>query len=89
MFTKLVHNPDYSAACRLLTVKYPKLNTLKRHLMERVAGIEPAYSAWKADVLPLNYTRRDQKNDLPKSKTGVGQNIRLTWAIDTKPELID
>jgi hypothetical protein len=46
--------------------------------MERVAGIEPAYSAWKADVLPLNYTRRDQKNDLPKSKTGVGQNIRLT-----------
>ena len=26
-------------------------------LLERVAGIEPAYSAWKADVLPLNYTR--------------------------------
>jgi hypothetical protein len=26
--------------------------------MERVAGIEPAYSAWKADVLPLNYTRK-------------------------------
>lgn len=25
--------------------------------MERVAGIEPAYSAWKADILPLNYTR--------------------------------
>ena len=25
--------------------------------MERVAGIEPAQSAWKADVLPLNYTR--------------------------------
>ena len=25
--------------------------------LERVAGIEPAYSAWKADVLPLNYTR--------------------------------
>ena len=25
--------------------------------MERVAGIEPACSAWKADVLPLNYTR--------------------------------
>jgi hypothetical protein len=46
--------------------------------MERVAGIEPAYSAWKADVLPLNYTRLDQKNDPPKSKTGVGQNIRLT-----------
>ncbi len=21
-------------------------------------GIEPTYSAWKAEVLPLNYTRR-------------------------------
>ena len=26
---------------------------------ERVTGIEPAFSAWEADVLPLNYTRRD------------------------------
>jgi hypothetical protein len=25
--------------------------------MERVAGIEPASLAWKAKVLPLNYTR--------------------------------
>jgi hypothetical protein len=25
--------------------------------MERVTGIEPALSAWEADVLPLNYTR--------------------------------
>ena len=25
--------------------------------MERATGIEPAYSAWKADVLPLNYAR--------------------------------
>jgi hypothetical protein len=25
--------------------------------MERVAGIEPACAAWKAAVLPLNYTR--------------------------------
>lgn len=25
--------------------------------MERVAGIEPARPAWKAGVLPLNYTR--------------------------------
>ena len=30
--------------------------------MERVTGIEPAYSAWKADVLPLNYTRLRQEN---------------------------
>jgi hypothetical protein len=26
-------------------------------LMERVTGIEPALSAWEAEVLPLNYTR--------------------------------
>ena len=26
--------------------------------MERATGIEPASSAWKAEVLPLNYTRR-------------------------------
>ncbi len=26
--------------------------------LERVTGIEPAFSAWEADVLPLNYTRR-------------------------------
>jgi hypothetical protein len=26
-------------------------------IMERVKGIEPSQSAWKADVLPLNYTR--------------------------------
>jgi hypothetical protein len=27
---------------------------------ERVTGIEPALSAWEADVLPLNYTRAAQ-----------------------------
>ncbi len=26
--------------------------------MERVKGIEPSRSAWKAEVLPLNYTRK-------------------------------
>lgn len=30
----------------------------KRAGLERVAGIEPAPSAWKAEVLPLNYTRK-------------------------------
>ena len=28
-----------------------------RCTVERVTGIEPALSAWEADVLPLNYTR--------------------------------
>ena len=26
-------------------------------IMERVMGIEPTQSAWKAEILPLNYTR--------------------------------
>ena len=26
-------------------------------ILERVKGIEPSRSAWKAEVLPLNYTR--------------------------------
>ena len=25
--------------------------------VERVKGIEPSYSAWEADILPMNYTR--------------------------------
>ena len=31
----------------------------RRHShVERVTGIEPALSAWEAEVLPLNYTRK-------------------------------
>tara|TARA_A100001391_G_scaffold183990_1_gene151573 strand:- start:167 stop:343 length:177 start_codon:yes stop_codon:yes gene_type:complete len=30
--------------------------------LERVKGIEPSYSAWEADVLPLNYTRNAAKD---------------------------
>lgn len=28
--------------------------------MERVTGIEPAFKAWEALILPLNYTRLEQ-----------------------------
>ena len=31
--------------------------------MERVKGIEPSQSAWKAEVLPLNYTREYGRED--------------------------
>src|SRR4051794_29177490 len=30
---------------------------LLKSLLERVKGIEPSYSAWKAAALPLSYTR--------------------------------
>lgn len=26
--------------------------------VERTTGIEPAYSAWEADILPMNYVRK-------------------------------
>lgn len=28
-------------------------------ILERAKGIEPSYSAWEADVLPLNYARKN------------------------------
>jgi hypothetical protein len=34
-----------------------KCNLLPESRLERVMGIEPTQSAWKAEVLPLNYTR--------------------------------
>jgi hypothetical protein len=42
----------------IATEPYSKSTALAaRSLLERVTGIEPALSAWEADVLPLNYTR--------------------------------
>ena len=32
---------------------------LQTHILERVMGIEPTRPAWKAGILPLNYTRMD------------------------------
>ena len=37
---------------------------------ERVTGIEPALSAWEAEVLPLNYTR-DMPPDLARDPGGA------------------
>lgn len=47
--------------------------------LERVAGIEPASSAWKAEVLPLNYTRELAA----LAKTGGGRRIRTFEALAT------
>ena len=38
-------------------VSYKQNTALITICMERVMGIEPTTSAWKAEVLPLNYTR--------------------------------
>ena len=39
-------------------------------VVERVTGIEPAFSAWEADVLPLNYTRVEARSYRPSSGGG-------------------
>ena len=39
-------------------------NTICSQHMERVMGIEPTPSAWKAEVLPLNYTRALRSNKM-------------------------
>ena len=44
--------------CALPTELQERNNFAQTVNLERVAGIEPASSAWKAEVLPLNYTRR-------------------------------
>ncbi len=36
---------------------YPPELQAHSYLMERVMGIEPTRPAWKAGILPLNYTR--------------------------------
>jgi hypothetical protein len=38
--------------------------------MERVMGIEPTTSAWKAEVLPVNYTRI-KRNEAVRKKKGL------------------
>ena len=41
--------------------------------MERVEGIEPSQLAWKANVLPLNYTRRQISNRIYYSTSFSGK----------------
>ena len=40
----------------------PELQAHTEKRMERVMGIEPTRPAWKAGVLPLNYTRISKTN---------------------------
>ncbi|CDI02094.1 hypothetical protein BN873_240042 [Candidatus Competibacter denitrificans Run_A_D11] len=47
---------------RLTTMRWEKERVTQSRnpdvFLERVMGIEPTPSAWEAEVLPLNYTRR-------------------------------
>ena len=50
--------------------------------MERVKGFEPSSSAWKAEVLPLNYTRAYERKRrlLTNALDGGGRRIRTSEA---------
>ena len=41
---------------------YSVSNAIRTLAMERMTGIEPALSAWEAEVLPLNYIRMSDFN---------------------------
>ena len=43
-----------------MEVRQGKDHLMPAPKMERVKGIEPSYPAWKAGVLPLNYTRKPE-----------------------------
>src|SRR5699024_2475148 len=47
----------------------------KYFLLERVMGIEPTSSAWKAEVLPLNYTRFFSNKIYYRQERNICQHI--------------
>ena len=60
---------------KLLRAALPKA-ALKSQL-ERVMGIEPTLSAWKAEVLPLNYTRTNSANISHLNLWWRGEDLNL------------
>ena len=55
--------------------------------MERVKGVEPSYSAWKAAALPLCYTRKSKIP--PKWWKGVDSNHRTQKRADLQSAAIN
>gem|GEM_PF-4271812 len=50
--------PTYCCACPAVLFYFRQRDPATTYFyLERVIGIEPTYIAWKAIVLPLNYTR--------------------------------
>ena len=59
---EVLYRLSYASVC-CSCLASPHCANSDHSIMERVAGIEPARPAWKAGVLPLNYTRL-QETDL-------------------------
>lgn len=56
---------------RLSGVRSNQLSYRPKTFLERVKGIEPSSSAWKAEVLPLNYTRIIKLEAAPGFEPGI------------------
>ncbi|MEY2957550.1 MAG: hypothetical protein RLZZ01_118 [Actinomycetota bacterium] len=54
---------------------------VSRHHTERMRGIEPPYSAWEADVLPLNYIRNAPEDS--GDRAGPMNSSRSSAALST------
>ena len=55
------HTANAGKRARVLRIQKEKAPSAQMHVedldLERMTGIGPAYSAWEADILPLNYIR--------------------------------
>src|SRR5437764_3178767 len=56
---------------------------------ERATGIEPAFSAWEADVLPLNYARERQgtlAGEVERASGRIARSMRENLAMAYLPQ---
>ena len=49
------------------------------HLLERMTGIEPALSAWEAEVLPLNYIRASRPPKPHWNRASLSRLAPIGW----------
>ncbi len=56
--TTELYGPDLTVAERSASSTSHPFARIPTRSLERATGVEPASSAWKAEVLPLNYARR-------------------------------
>ena len=50
--------------------------------MERVTGIGPAYPAWKAGVLPLNYTRNSCREAIQLEDSNISSRVCQVFSFE-------
>ena len=74
----LITRPKY------ITIFYSRVEY--QHYCERVIGIEPTSPAWKAGVLPLNYTRRVGREGFEPPKAYAGRfTVCSLWPLGHLP----